>query len=555
MRSVPVLGGRSGGSYHRHPLVERAIRNPQRIVTWVVVVLAFGLREAAAKFFSSPVDEAASVLAVQSTAHRGLPILPSGVPYLQGATLSYLLAPLQWLGLGGLDHLFLLRQLSVLAGVAVVAVTYVVASQLTAHRWLGVAAAFLMAVDPPSLAWSSTVRMYGLLQLLTVTLVWAAVELIRKPSIRAVAITVVVGWLTVFTTVLGGLLFPGVVAGPAIALARARAGRRHLVSLVAGLLAAPLVFVVLNHVLARGVAVSGGGSKVSAGFVGDHLISTTPDWTPTVGVWLARGPAIVLAVASLVLLACWLRRIRGGAERALLLLCYWVPVATLLVFGKGIVGRYFVYVRPLAMIILVLALADLMALRAARGRSVAERTTKVPAMSGILAVAVLITSSGAVVRGLTNLGTHRTRGTDLVNAARYVAAHHRPGETVLVNLPPPMYLELGSADDIVFVAGYTGSNRTKLYTRRTDHGLEDFWVGSRVITSNRQVCGMFIADPHAWLVTDTYRLQTAGSYLGPLADAMIGLTENEVTLPGGVLIRRAKPDVARVAASLPACGN
>src|SRR3712207_8563149 len=52
-------------------------------------------------FRSTHVDEAPSILAARMVAERGVPVLPSGVLYLQGAPLSYLLAPLLWAGAGG----------------------------------------------------------------------------------------------------------------------------------------------------------------------------------------------------------------------------------------------------------------------------------------------------------------------------------------------------------------------------------------------------------------------------------------------------------------------
>ena len=88
------------------------------------------LRVSSAERLSSHVDESASVMAAQMVADKGVPVFPSGTLYLQGATISYLLAPVVKLGYGGLEDLTTLRMLSVIAGTfAILAVFYLT-------RWL-----------------------------------------------------------------------------------------------------------------------------------------------------------------------------------------------------------------------------------------------------------------------------------------------------------------------------------------------------------------------------------------------------------------------------------
>ena len=64
------------------------------IALFAVIVCAFLFRFAAADQLSSHVDEAASVLASEMVVEKGAPIFPSGTLYLQGATISYIIAPL-----------------------------------------------------------------------------------------------------------------------------------------------------------------------------------------------------------------------------------------------------------------------------------------------------------------------------------------------------------------------------------------------------------------------------------------------------------------------------
>src|SRR5262245_18333136 len=98
------------------------VEDEHRTATWVpavivaLVVGAFLIRVSAAEHLSSHVDEAASIMAAQAVAERGAPVFPSGTLYLQGATLSYVLAPVVLAGYGDLDDLAVLRFPSVVAG-------------------------------------------------------------------------------------------------------------------------------------------------------------------------------------------------------------------------------------------------------------------------------------------------------------------------------------------------------------------------------------------------------------------------------------------------------
>ena len=114
----------------------------------ITVIVGLLLRLTAAGRLTSHVDEAASVLAAHMVAEQGVPILPSGTVYLQGATLSYLLAPLVWLGKGGLGDLTWMRLVSVLAGTIAVYLGYRVALTATRDARAGLVTAVLIALDP-----------------------------------------------------------------------------------------------------------------------------------------------------------------------------------------------------------------------------------------------------------------------------------------------------------------------------------------------------------------------------------------------------------------------
>src|SRR5436309_3125309 len=94
---------------------------------WAVVALialAFVLRLAAADQMPQHVDEGNMLLGIQTVADRGWPMLPSGVLYIHGATLSYLLAPLAKLGLLDYLHPLPMRVPSAIFGAVAVWLTY-----------------------------------------------------------------------------------------------------------------------------------------------------------------------------------------------------------------------------------------------------------------------------------------------------------------------------------------------------------------------------------------------------------------------------------------------
>ena len=111
------------------------------IAVIAVIAAGFLLRFSAAQHLSSHVDEAASVMAAQMIAEKGIPLFPSGTLYLQGATISYLLAPAVKFGWGDYDNLLPLRLLSVLFGTASIFFMYKFGREVTRSATAGFIAA------------------------------------------------------------------------------------------------------------------------------------------------------------------------------------------------------------------------------------------------------------------------------------------------------------------------------------------------------------------------------------------------------------------------------
>ncbi len=167
-------------------------------------------------------------------------------------------------------------------------------------------------------------------------------------------------------------------------------------------------------------------------------------------------------------------------------------------------------------------------------------------MFSVLAAAVLALVLVHEVSGLNRLRIQPVTGTDYNPVAQYVAARHKPGEPVLVALPPPAYLALGSRDDLIFVSSPPDRPRAQRYTRLTADGrYVDYWTGVTSIVSTAELCETILTSPNLWLIVDDARLWADWAYVGPMADVMTGLTYEQYRSPSGSVVRRLAPTPSR----------
>lgn len=546
------------------PRAPEAVRVGAR-VAWVPLLvgtaLALGLlvRLAAAELLSPHVDEAASVLAARMVAEGGLPILPSGTVYLQGATLSYLLAPLVWLGQGELGDLTAMRFVLVAAGTATVYLGYRLGLAVTRDPRVGTLTAFLIALDPISVQWSGHVRMYGLLQAVAVALAWVFVRIVTGPATRGLLVGLVaLFWLGIFTHIGTVLLWPGM-ALVALWIHRWRllgAERGVTVALGACLLA-PAALVGLNRALgSASVGASSSAPSPFVSFVGDNLLAPLArlelrlTWANVQAI--GRDSTLAWLIPFLIVACSGLLAWRGfvaapeagrdpGRRRAVaaLVLLYWGPVLVVGLLTVSPKERYLLHVHLLGYV-LVAAVAVGLAEGGPATLGGWRRRVAAFGAAGFVPVVLL-----GLVLGLTWRLRHPVVHPDHPTAMAYVAAHRAPGEPVIAALPAIAYLTLGSADDLLFLAGPEERPRAQRYTRRTGDGrLIDYWVGATSIVSPGQLCRTLREHPDAWLVVDRHRLGAGWAYAGPMADAIDAATVRAFEAPGGALVLRPTASVA-----------
>lgn len=529
-----------------------------------LAALGLALRLVAALRLGPHVDEASSLLAATMVAERGLPILPSGTVYFQGATLSYLLAPFVALGADTLVALEPLRVLCALAGALSVPLTYGLARAVSGEARTAAFAAALVALDPVAVQWSAHLRMYALLQPLTIGFAWLVVSLATDGvSWRRLAALVGVTWALTFTHVAALALCPG--AALALWWAHRRSARSIRLRLagagvVGGL--APVTLLALNRAL--GSASVDGGQTLTGwrpSFVGDHLIALrrlpalrevalTPEtlWAgvPDAMTWAWLLPLLVLLAAGLV--ASW-RVLRPGPARvgwdaatrkrvAVLLALGWLPAAVVWLGSDEPRARYVVHVHALGWAILAALAAGALARGLAYWRGTARRLAWRDAAALLIGPVVLVAGLGW---RLADPIVHP----DHVAALAYVAERREPGEPLLVALPAVAYLTPGAEDGVVFLAGSDDRPRSKHLTRRSASGeLTDYWVGVPAITSADDLRGFMAAHPDAWIVVDEERLNDPWAYAGPIAEVLRQGTWQLYEGPGQVLVLRPLPATA-----------
>lgn len=483
------------------------------------IVFGFLVRVIAAVTLTPHVDEPSSVLAAHMVAERGLPILPSGTPYFQGTTLSYLLQPFVWLGLGEIHHLPLMRMVLVLAGTVAIWLSYRLARAITGSASVGAITAMLVAIDPVSVQWSAHVRMYGLLQALTFALAWAYIRLLQgHTGWRQIGIVVGLFWLAVFTHVGASLL------GAAMALAAVLVYRRDvirqwrlLVTLGASALAS-VTLLTINRVLGTANEPVQSSGSSSFKFVGDNLLAPlasikaipTDDVFQriTAGItlyWLI--PGLIVAVSAIIGARHLLRTHADDRDMRIAVLTlmsfYWLPLLLVIGFTISPEVRYLLHMHLLGYIFVAVLAVEVLQ-RAARERRQEGGATRTIPWYGVIA-AVLVAIGASLLWRLDN-PVHQP---DYNAAMAYVAEHHQPGEPVIVTLPPVGYLSVDETerDDVYFLAGSEGWTRADRYTRWAEDGrLIDYWIGADSIVSTRTLADILDDHPNAWIIADNGRL-------------------------------------------------
>lgn len=548
---------------------ERAVPSVRlgcRAAVTAIVAAAAVLRLWTAWTLPIHIDEPNMLLAARMVAERGVPVLPSGVLYLHGTTLSYLSAPLVWLGFGQLDDLQAQRLWSVLAGTLAVWLAWLLGKRVTGSAGWGLAAAVMLALDPLSVLWSGYDRMYALEQALAVGLALVWLALLDAPGARPRLALGAVGlaWLATFTHLSAALLWPAMLATAVAVVGRRLRGSRQDVALaLAGSAAAPLALVGLTTVVGGAGTRAAGEADWLPGlsFLGDQNIDLARLLAPSLAGWaemfeggMLAGvmPALLAAASGLVAAGLLLRPAAAPSERVgswLVLAFCWLPVGITALLTGDPEQRYLLLTQPFALLVAVLAARRLWAVGgdaiSGAGAAVAAR------WSAVVAVLLIVTHD------LTGLATVHAWGPpvfgDFRGALAHVAAAREPGQPVLVGSAPVAFLGLGGSD-LAFFPGNPDSLRTSRYTRsRPDGTATDYWIGMPAIQSAASLCRA-LGDPDgAWVVVDAGRFERKLVYKGEARSIVLGAAD-PVFARDGTLVFAARPPGAWEPGARRRCG-
>ncbi len=518
------------------------------VIFLVLVGLGGILRLIAAHTLTPHVDEGASLLAAHAVAERGVPILPSGTVYTQGATLSYLTAPFVRLGLDQLSDLTYLRTVVVVIGSLSIYLAYRFASTVTSDFRIGIVMAALVAFDPLSIQWSGHLRMYGLMQAITfgLALAWS-LFLAKGPSLpRAVAV-VLVYWTAVGTH-LGSAALLGIgMFLSALWVHRARIVRAWSTLFTLGASAAGAAgLMLLNRVLGSSSVgdQEAASSQKPVSFVGDNLLKPFAldpsewDWSALIRPdnLFYLVPGILVAFATVIgarqMLRNGNRLARTGAVVALAM--YWVPMLGVGLFTSSPKERYVLNAHLLGfMFAAVIVIAALDHWRNVRP----EYNILPPALAQGFTILMALALVGGTNWRIENPVVHPDHNA----AMEYVVAHHKPGEPIVSALPAIAYLAVSPSDrdDIYFLAGEQNQSRARRYTRYTGEGqLIDYWVGAPAMVNPEKIRQFLRDNPNAWIVVDEDRLTEDWAYAGTVQQILLDETVPVATTNGGGLVLR-----------------
>ena len=151
------------------------------VVLGMVVVAGMALRLAYLLRISPWTDEYYTSLAIQITAQKGIPLLPSGLFYTHGLPYSYLGALLGWL--------FGFRQTVLRVPSLIVSLPTLLLVFYAGQRWfnrrVGLIAALLLSLSPEAIGWGGGAPMYALWQFLTLAALFGLYEGLLRGGSRA----------------------------------------------------------------------------------------------------------------------------------------------------------------------------------------------------------------------------------------------------------------------------------------------------------------------------------------------------------------------------------
>ena len=489
-----------------------------------LTILGLGVRVWAAARQPLFIDEPFTLLGIEGTAAHGVPILPTGILYLHGSTLSYLLAPLFALGWVHGTDLTSLRLISAVAGAASIVLSFRLAMRIGGSSVAALVAAAFVALDPGSVQWGGYLRMYALAQTISLVVVLLFLTTIGvgavdgQPRRRIYVGLVLAFWLAVFTHLATAILLPPMMLVAVFVFGKDLVRtQRALSAAFVACLAAPVTLIALT-----GAITPDAGTKLTQraegipglSFLGDDKINFAQMVNPDPAVWASLFepgpleyllPLIVTAASAILLFACVVqpadqsRSFRSSRGMLALLALYWMPILTLAFLAGDTSTRYGLFLAPFGWVLLSEGIFAAVWLVSSRLVTISWTTTR-RALLAVALASIVLAHDAVGVGQVIQLASSGKR--DLAASLRYVASRREPGDWVISVLPPPMaeYV-LRSEERLAFLPGGEASTRTLRYTRQGPDGQPvDYWLGIPTLPTTASFCSFLAENPRSWLV-------------------------------------------------------
>jgi hypothetical protein len=484
---------------------------------WILVLILMGvalaLRWRYIREISLYVDEFVTAWAARNVLYRGLPIFPSGNVYPHGFVFTYLEAPFVL----GEFHETLARIPGLLVSLVGLPVAYLIGRKLLDDR-VGLSVAAALAVDPDCILWGGRARMYGLLQLLTLLIVYFYYRgLVRdRPRDRYLAMVLVIA--AIFTHLEATFLLPALGLATILILPWRRIWRWSVILPFAIASVGAVIFLLIAKFGQPGHLETLQESRPYLDFTGAVL--TGPLVFAPVFTGLHRLPFTLLAIVGAFLLF-WPRLDRRAPLTYLYAILIAVLVPLLVLAGPTWQNeRYLFLLLPIFFLIGGMVLIRLLDLAPMMARILSWQP-------GLLALLI------AMFVGLSGSGSAYAQewGYDL--AFRYVRDQWNPdaGDRVATLSPSACALYLGQCDHFAIQRGYE-----EFIVRRPGDGLPaDLWTATPLLTDTVDFVELLRTSPRVWFVSDGWRFQTR--YDADFIQTVIGQMSLEYNERGVLVFR------------------
>lgn len=469
---------------------QRNQRETQRWLPWamvaVLLAVACALRWHYMQTISLFVDEFVTAWAARNVAARGVPVFPSGNIYPHGLVFTYLDVPFV---LGSFDEVRV-RVPALIISLITIVVVYWVGRRLFSKR-VGLVAAAAMAVDPACITWGGRARMYGLLQLLCLLVVFVYYRSLIGDRVRDRYLAMGLLVLAIFTHAQAAFLLPALGLATLIAWPWRRLFRwRFIVPWMLGGFGA-VAFFLIARFGQPGHLETLQESRPYLALATDILsgpLAFAPVFTST-----HRLPFTLLALAGLAAIA------RSKVSRqsiTVYLYVIFLAFVFLLVFLAGGTWqreRYLFLILPLLFLLAGAALDGF-------GARVLPRHWQRPWL-----LVILVTATALFVGAIGSASAYvQEWGYD--GAFRYLRDEFQPqeGDRLVTSMSTAAMLYLGQNDAFVIQQGY----EEYLVPQGKEGALVDLWTATPVLTQTAEFVDLLQTAPRVWFVVDGWRLQT-----------------------------------------------